>query len=323
MVGVTNPSPLSGVGLSRGGLHFRLFGFPVAIELSFILVLAFLGFATVSRGLAFLLIWIVVAVVAVLLHELGHAFAARAAGAAPRIELSGFGGLTTFSLVERPSRLRSLGISAAGPFSGLVIGGALLLVVRYIDIDPASTAAFVIEVGVFVTLGWGVLNLLPILPMDGGHILAELLPGQPDKRERLAAVLSIGLAALAGVFAVLNGWIFAALLFGWFAFINFTALRLAGVQRLPDEPSTDELHRRTQDSRGVLWLIDQGRVEEARHLADTAPASIDPAVAGVLLAYLGDVQVGSDLVRQAVAAEPDNPLRQECEQRIRRLRPAG
>jgi len=327
MVVVTNPVGLPGRdparAVSRAGLQFRLFGFPVAIDLSFIIVLGFLGFATVSRGLVYLVIWIVVAVVAVLLHELGHAFAARAAGAAPSIELSGFGGVTTFSLTYRPSRLRSLGISAAGPASGLLIGGALILLARSVDIDPDSTTAFVVNVAVFVTLGWGILNLLPILPMDGGHILAELLPGRPEQRERLAAGVSIGLAIILAVVALYVGWIFAALLFGYFAFINFAGLRPQRSRVETAELTPEQLQRRTQDSRAALWLIDQGRVDEARHLAETAPAGIDPAVAGVLLAYLGDIEGGSNLVEQAVAMEPDNSLRQESLQRIRRLRPAG
>lgn len=323
---MTIPAGLPARTPRRAGLQFRLFGFPVAIDLSFIIVLGFLGFATVSRGLAYLVLWVVIAIIAVLVHELGHAFAARAAGAAPTIELSGFGGVTTFSLARRLSRWRSLGISAAGPATGLLIGGALIWLARSVDIDPDSTAGFVISVAVFVTLGWGILNLLPILPMDGGHILAELLPGRPEQRERLATAVSIGLAIIFAAIAFYAGWLFAGLLFGYFAVINFAGLR---PQRASaggfDEDSTALTHeqrdRRTQDSRAALWLIDQGRVDDARHLAETAPAGIDPAVAGVVLAYLGDVAAGSNLVQQAIAEEPENPLRQESLQRVRRLHP--
>lgn len=321
MTAVTNPQGLPGRAPGRAGLQFRLFGFPVVIDLSFVIVLAFLGYASDSRGLAYLVIWVAVAIVAVLLHELGHAFAARAAGAAPSIALSGFGGVTTFSLARRLSRLRSLGISAAGPVSGLVIGAALLVLGRNVDIDPASPGAFVVDVAVFVTLGWGILNLLPILPMDGGHILAELLPGRPERRERLAALLSVVFAGVAAVLALLAGWLFAALLFGWFAFINIAGLRPQPAAPAPQELTADQLQRRTEDSRGALWLIDQGRLAEARHLAETAPAGVDPAVAGVVLAHLGELDAGIELVRKAVAQEPDNPLRQDCLNRLRRLHP--
>ncbi|MGB9377590.1 MAG: site-2 protease family protein [Mycobacteriales bacterium] len=308
----------------RNALAFPLFGFPVVIDLSFIIVLGFLGYTTVSRGLVYLLIWIVVAVVAVLVHELGHAFAARAAGAAPTIELSGFGGVTSFQLATRLSRLRSLGISAAGPATGLVIGGALILIGRTVGIQSGSMTAFVVSVAIYVTLGWGVLNLLPILPMDGGHILADLLPGAPQQRERLAAGVSIVISLVAAVLALIYGWLFAALLFGWFAFINIGGVRRPAPEaRVAARLTPDQVQRRTQDSRAALWLIEQGRVDEARHLAETAPVGIDPAVAGVVLAYLGDVATGTEVVRQAVAEEPDNPLRQESLQRLRLLRPAG
>lgn len=321
MAVVTNPLGLPGRSGSRTGLRFRLFGFPVVIDLSFVIVLAVLGFASVTRGLAYLVVWVVVAIVAVLLHELGHAFAARAAGAAPSIELSGFGGVTTFRLEQRLSRLRSLGISAAGPVSGLVVGAALLLLGRYVDIDPASPAGFVVDVAVFVTLGWGLLNLLPILPLDGGHILAELLPGRPETRERLAGIVSVGVAAVAAVLALLAGWLIAALLAGWFALINVAGLRPRRAEPAPAELTPEQLQQRTQDSRAALWLLDQGRLDEARHLAETATAGVDPAVAGVVLAMLGDVEAGTDLVQWAVEQDPGDAVRQDCLARVRRLRP--
>ncbi len=318
---MTNPLGLPGRTSSRSGLRFRLFGFPVLIDLSFVIVLVFLGYASVSRGLGYLVVWVAVALLSVLMHELGHAFAARAAGAAPEIELSGFGGVTTFRLQTRPSRLRSLGISAAGPASGLVVGGALIALARYVEIDPTSTTAFVLDVAVFVTLGWGLLNLLPILPMDGGHILTELLPGAPERRERLAAMVSIGFAVIVGVLALLAGWLIAALLCGWFAFINIASLRPTPAEPAAEELTAEQVERRLADSRAALWLIDQGRIDEARHLAETAPAGVDPALAGVVLAYLGEVDRGQDLVLWALEQAPAEPLRQECLQRIRRLRP--
>jgi len=324
MAAVTNPLGLPGRGASRTGLRFRLFGFPVVIDLSFVIVLAVLGYASVSRGLAYLVGWVVVAIAAVLLHELGHAFAARAAGAAPSIELSGFGGLTTFRLGYRPSRLRSIGISAAGPVVGLAVGAALMLLGRSVYFDPAAPGYFLLSAALFVTLGWSLLNLLPILPLDGGHIMAELLPGAPERRERLAAVVSIGVAAVTAVLALLAGWLIAALLAGWFAFINVAAVRRRAEpapSELTSELTPEQSQRRTQDSRAALWLVDQGRLAEARHLAETAPAGVDPAVAGVVLASLGDVEAGSDLVRRAVDEVSEDPLRQECLERIRRLRP--
>ncbi|MDQ6874333.1 MAG: M50 family metallopeptidase [Actinomycetota bacterium] len=266
----------------RTALRVRLLGFPVGIDVSFLVVLAFLGYGALSRGVSYLVVWIAVAAVAVLVHELGHAVAARYAGAHPSIELYGFGGVTTF---ENPpgglSRARSVVISIAGPATGVVLGCLLLLLRRQaglgagggIGAGNGTLAAYAVEAGVFVTLGWGLLNLLPILPLDGGNVLAALLPGPPQRQYRLAAAVSVAVAAIAGGLALLGGWIYPAILAGWFAIGNIAALR-------PDRPApaltAEQLQRRAQDSRGVAWLLDQGRIPEARHLAQSAPAGVDP-----------------------------------------------
>jgi hypothetical protein len=85
-------------------LRFSLFGFPIQADASFLLITAMLGFGLPKEHL---LIWIGVAALAVLFHELGHAFAARSLGGEARIELAGLGGLThwrTEGSLSRPQR---------------------------------------------------------------------------------------------------------------------------------------------------------------------------------------------------------------------------
>lgn len=279
--------PLPSAPRRRTALRIRLLGFPIGIDVSFIIVLAFLGYGALSRGVSYLAVWIAVAAVAVLIHELGHAVAASRAGAHPSIELYGFGGMTTF---ENPpgglSRAGSVAISVAGPATGLVLGGLLLLLRRQtglgagggigtggIGAGTGTLAAYAVQAGVFVTLGWGLLNLLPVLPLDGGNVLAALLPGPPRRQYRLAAAVSVAVAAVAGGLALLGGWIYPAILAGWFAIGNVAALR---PERPPPALTAEQLRRRAQDSRGVAWLLDQGRIPEARHLARSAPAGVDP-----------------------------------------------
>lgn len=304
----------------RSALRFRLFGFPVGVDISFVLVLAFLGFNALDRGISYLLAWIAVAATSVLVHELGHAVTARAAGAQPSIELYGFGGVTSFN---RPagglSRLRSIGISVAGPATGLVLGAILLYLRRVAGVDPDSLAGYALYAGIFVTLVWGGLNLLPILPLDGGNVLVELMPGTEARRRWRAAVVSIVIAVVIGVLAVLAGQLYAALLAGWFAIGNIATVRTRPWAPAPPL-SAQQREQMVRDSRAVLWLLDQGRPEDARHLAETASAGIDPGVAGLLIAAFGDVKAGLALVEQAAAEAPGDPLRQECVQRAKALR---
>ena len=159
----------------RSLASFRLFGFPVHVDLTFVLFVGLLGY---QPGIAIseLLVWVVLAFLAVLFHELGHAFAARRTGARPAIALVMLGGVTTYTPPRQLSRLTSLGISLAGPAVGLVLGAALLVVARTVDIDPLSLTAYALRAAVFTTVGWSVLDLLPIVPLDGGQAMRELLP---------------------------------------------------------------------------------------------------------------------------------------------------
>ena len=203
--------------------RFRVLGFPVHIDLTFVLFVGFLGF---SQGLTLseLVVWVLVAVVSVLLHELGHAVLARRTGASPAITLMAMGGVTTYAPPRQLSRLESLGISLAGPAVGLVLGGALVLLRP--DEDPPGLVGFALRAAIFTTVGWSLFNLLPIVPLDGGQALRELLPGDPIARAKRAAVVSIVLAVVLALVALQNNWI------GTFGLVLAAFLVLANVMQL-------------------------------------------------------------------------------------------
>jgi len=87
-------TPIEG---GRPLLRVRVLGFPVHLDLSFVIIMAVLGYypGVTLRDMA---LWLLITPVAVLVHELGHAVAARSAGARPQIALAGFGGVTSFTL---------------------------------------------------------------------------------------------------------------------------------------------------------------------------------------------------------------------------------
>ena len=79
---------------------------------------------------------------------------------------------------------------------------------------------------VWVNLGWGVLNLLPVLPLDGGMIVASLVesiwgPGALYTVRVLSVVVCVGLCAL----ALSVGWLWSAFLAGVLAISNLQARR--------------------------------------------------------------------------------------------------
>src|SRR3954469_16245109 len=146
----------------------RVLGFPVEINLSFVLLLAavLLGYGGVGGGVGGL---VVVGVVfgSVLLHELGHALVARRLGVhVSGIELSFFGGAA--KMVQMPrSASHEVAIAAAGPAVSLMLGGAGLGLGALLHVAPFGP--------LFGMIGWINLvlagfNLIPALPMDGGRI---------------------------------------------------------------------------------------------------------------------------------------------------------
>ena len=189
------------LGASQSGLRFRAFGFPVRVEWSFFLIALFL-YGT--RDMQFFFVWIAVLLPSILVHELGHAFAARGLGAKPSIVIHSFGGYTAYMPPREPTRRESIGVSLAGPFAGfglgLVVVGVAFVAGFAIDLDIYATddvARRTIGLAILINLGWGLLNLLPMLPLDGGHVVEQLLPGDVLTRHRRAAMISVVVALAA------------------------------------------------------------------------------------------------------------------------------
>jgi stage IV sporulation protein FB len=234
-----------------GGLRFRLAGIPVTIHVSFLLVVGLLGLGIgdVER----LVVWVLVATAAVLLHELGHGLVGRAAGLQPRIDLAGFGGVTSWSPSGgsrgRLGRGWSLAISLAGPGIGFAGGLVALLVGVPCCRIPATAglAGFAAGVWLFASFAWGVLNLLPILPLDGGQALRELLPGTPEQRLRRAAAVGVAIGVALVVWALLQERTFLTLLAGWITWSNVQLVRDARDAE-PDE-TRDEVAALQQAAR--------------------------------------------------------------------------
>ena len=240
--------------------RFRVLGFPVTIDISFVVVVALLGYYNGVTARSYV-IWLVLVPLSVLVHELGHAVVARTTGARPVITLAGLGGLTSFVPPGRLSRARSVAISVAGPAVGIVIGGVLLAYGRTVGISSPFWSD-VTNTTIFTTLGWSVLNLLPILPLDGGNTLRELLPGSPARRAVRAAAVSVVVAVLIGVAALRFGQVFGALMAAFLVFSNVMTVRSARAE------SKVDVNQRLVD---LLWRGDGGGAVEL--LADQDPAS--------------------------------------------------
>lgn len=183
-------------------LRFRLFGFPIAITPLFwltgpILIYPVIRHVGVTVEFSF---WVLIFI---LLHELGHALAFRMYGIPSRIVLLPFGGYTrpTYLRSQSRQRMRQIFISFAGPLAGFVAGG-LIYLVWVLDIGYPRVYLhydLAIRVGLLLSVGMSLFNLVPMLPLDGGRMLYYAL--NAGKSISAGKVL-VGLSLLVGAVIV-------------------------------------------------------------------------------------------------------------------------
>ena len=210
-------------------LHFRLFGIPVRVHPMFWLIALILG---PTRDTRLLLVWIPCIFVSILLHELGHALAARWFGYRPHIVLHGGGGYASYQPTSQPSMPRSVAIALAGPCAGFLIYGLLLLLVPALQSVAVTWSAparlfyhYALVQLVWINLWWGLVNLLPILPLDGGRICEAIARHfSPYRGVLIAYRISLALAVIVCVYFFQQQQIWPAMLFGMIAFENWQAL---------------------------------------------------------------------------------------------------
>jgi stage IV sporulation protein FB len=216
-------------------LGFRLFGLPVRVSLFFLLMGYVLRPADARDFPPLMLAWLVVMFAGVLVHELGHALTARRFGQEPAILLHGWGGVTYWTPRGEVGAGRRLLISAAGPAIGVALGLVLLLV-RDAATFPGSTLHTVLGFAVRVNLGWGLFNLVPLLPLDGGQVFASFLEMLGVRNGRRAVhIFSLVVCVALGVLAAITFNILGVVVAGVFAYVNYTGLR-PPPRPLPEPP---------------------------------------------------------------------------------------
>lgn len=229
------------------GMGFRLFGVNVEIRFTFWLTTLLLG-PGLSGKLEprYALVWTAVVFVSVLVHEFGHAIAVKLQKLDPEIELHGMGGTTRYRVLLPLSRRAEIFISLAGPFAGFLLAALVFAVdhfflhTHYVSFRrgwypftpyPGSgDVAYVVMQALWVNVGWGLVNLIPALPFDGGHVLEAALG---PRRVRTALIISLGVSVAVAALFMVRGLFWAAILFGMSA--------LHAVRRLQNEEPIDAL----------------------------------------------------------------------------------
>lgn len=191
----------------------RVAGVPIYVTGSALFVLAFMvlgGRPSTSAEYATATLYALMFFFSILVHELGHALAGKRLGLNPRqIVLHGFGGLCEYG--RSPRAREGFYSAAAGPVAGLLLGvvaWALLLVIRGRVPEPLP---WLVGNLVRLTMFWSLFNLLPMWPLDGGHVLwhglRQRIPG--GRAWRITRTVGIATALLVAAVAVLAPQVFA------------------------------------------------------------------------------------------------------------------
>lgn len=231
---------------SRFDIHFSVFDIPVRIHPLFWLVTGLFGLLQLSafppeRAPVVLALWLAAVLISLVVHELGHAFAAKAYGWPPRVTIYGMGGLASYH-PRAQSHTSKILIALAGPGLEFVLGFAVLGIcglAGYHVVIPAIGLGFGHgpelggNLGLFVSylllisFFWGLINLAPVQPLDGGTVTLSLLQ-QAKVRDALRISLQIGIVAaiaLAAMGVIVYKSTLLAFLFGYLAYNNFQMLQ--------------------------------------------------------------------------------------------------
>src|SRR6266404_4305260 len=191
----------------------RLGGIQLRMHVTFLLLIVWVALVSAAAAVFVLLLFF-----CVVLHEFGHAIAAKSYGInTPDITLLPIGGVARLErMPEEPKQ--ELVIAIAGPMVNVIIAACLYLVIGargHVAPETAVQSGDML-IGLFQINVWLLLfNLLPAFPMDGGRVLRALLATKMSYARATQTAATVGQA-----FAFIFGFV------GLFAnpFLIFIAL---------------------------------------------------------------------------------------------------
>lgn len=278
---------------------FRLLGFPVHVRPGFVV---FMLLIVMLYGDSFGL-WLAGSLAGfTLLHELGHAVAARRTGARAEISLNFLAGYASFVPTRPLSRLEQIGISAAGPLVQIVTSVAILLAMGVDVFDPSSVR----DDPATWAIWWagpviGVFNLVPVIPLDGGSIVTTALDRVlPGRAERVMVWFSLAVTLAFTMLAVVDmryrGFVLVI------GFLLIAQLQALGASRPATSPWSDAHAALAAGKPGKARRILVSALAHPRPDVAPQPVALDTAQVAALIDLLPDPLPTGDPVGEYVLA---------------------
>lgn len=168
--------------------------------------------------------------VSILVHEMGHALSGKHFGdRVPAITLHVMGGHYTPGSSLRHGQFVWMVIW--GPLAGFILGAcavaAWFALPTQVLFQNAILATAIWDL-MWINVVWGVVNLLPVFPLDGGQILREVVRWKfPMKDDVFSYTVSMIVAMFVALLMVLADFkfgigLYPVILFGFLAYQNYT-----------------------------------------------------------------------------------------------------
>lgn len=213
-------------------ITFAIFGIPVRIHVSFWIGAAVIAWLiTQFQDMSLAIASILIVLFSILCHELGHALMSRKFGWNSQIVLHATGGYATTIPM---SHGKNILVTLAGPLSNFILASILfglmgVMMVANADMGETPVGILVnqsLYIAISINIVWGIFNLLPVYPMDGGSIVRELMVWwMPRNGLRYSLYISLILAVLLCALGLSMRAIFISLFMAQFAFMNYQELQ--------------------------------------------------------------------------------------------------
>lgn len=236
-------------------IRFSIFGIPVEVQPFFWVLSALLGGALGANSpetIFSVVLFILAAFISILIHELGHALTGiKLGGGSANIVLTSFGGLA-YNHGGRFNPAQRFWMVFAGPGAGfaffIVLVAALSLFFGGADVMSFTSFILFGKAPIFesaellmflqakpfififlkhllwINFWWGIINLLPIMPLDGGQITEIFV--KPQRTVFIIGMVAACIMAALGL--IWLGSIYTAVLFAYLAWTNYQNMQASG-----------------------------------------------------------------------------------------------
>lgn len=244
---------------------------PISIHPIFWLVAALIGWFN-SGSWVGALVWMGIILFSVLLHEMGHALTALACKLDPRIDLVAMGGVTSYESKNLPF-WKQFFIVLNGPLFGVILFLGCWALLEWAGIKNPIVIQ-ILTLTKLVNIFWTVVNLLPVLPLDGGQLLRIALEAWLGvKGVKLSLLVGMIVAfSIALYFIAMGGFLIGAIFF-LFAFQAFDLWR-----RSRNMTKEDRDDNNTEILKQIETNLQEGNLSQAKRLCEQVRGKIHKGV---------------------------------------------